>query len=152
VATLLDVNGFKSRTVMPSADVDYLETAHPGFLANRILTHSSRIRARCRKRYADFVAPVPELVLGWLVALVTLDAYVRRGVNPSDESFELVKAAAELALADLKEAADGENGLFDLPARENTTEDGITRGGPLVYSEASPWDWTDVQAEALRGR
>lgn len=138
---------------MPAQDVDWLESTRPGFIEKRLAYNSSRINARCRKRYAaPFAVPAPELVVGWLVDLTTLDAYQARGWNPSDEQSALVKAAADRAEAETKEAADGEAGLFDLPLREDTTADGISRGGPLVYAEASPYDWVDVQAEAIRGR
>lgn len=138
---------------MPAADVDELEAQRPGFLRKRLAYHSSRINARCRKRYAaPFADPPPELVLGWLVDVTTLDAYQARGWNPSDEQSVLVKEAAERAETETKEAADGEAGLFDLPLREDTTAEGVSRGGPLGYVEASPYTWTDVQAEAIRGR
>lgn len=88
--------------------------------------------------------PVPETILDWIVALVTLDAYDRRGVNAQDPAIERVVAAATEALARLQEAADGKEGLIDLP----TTEDGdtaIVTGGPLGYHETSPYVWTDEQ-------
>lgn len=151
--SLLDLDGFKARTLMPSGGVVLLESQAPGYIASRLAVHSSKIRSRCRKRYADFVVGnVPEIILGWLVAFVTLDAYMKRGIDAADEQFALVKEQAELANAELKEANDSEVGLFEIPLREDTTADGVTKGGPLTYSEPSPWDWTDVQAEAIRGR
>lgn len=149
----LDVPDWKARTVMPEADVVYLEATYPGWIASRLKIGTSRINGRLRKRYAaPFANPVPEIVLGWLDAMVTVEAYQKRGWNPSDEQSKQIADAAATAFGEIKEAADSEEGLFDLPLRQNTTEDGIAKGGPLAYSEASPYDWTDVQAEALRGR
>lgn len=153
MSSYLDLLEFRTRTVMPSEDVDLVESMYPGFLLSRLIFHTSRINARLRKRYdAPFASPVPEIVLGWLVALVTLEGYQKRGWNPSDaQSAQIVTAATE-ASADLLEAANSEEGLLDLPVRENTTDTGISKGGPFGYSEPSPYDWIDAQTEAIRGR
>lgn len=95
-----------------------------------------------------YTAPtaVPEAILGWLTALVTLDAYQRRGANPQDPQMVLVVDAATAALAELKEAADSKDGLFDLPVNE-AADSAVTTGGPLGYSETSPFVWRRVEAE-----
>lgn len=148
--SMLDVTEFKARTVMPSADVDIVGDA---YLLARLKIWTSRIYARLRKRYSvPFASPIPEIVLGWLTAIVTVEAYQKRGWNPDDEQSAQIKADRDEALAEIKEAADAEGGLFDLPLRQNTTETGIDQGGPYVYAEASPYDWIDAQREALRGR
>lgn len=149
----LDLDEFKARTVMPSEDVEELELRSPGYVLKRLEVWTSRINARLRKRYAvPFGAPIAEIVLGWLADIVTVEAYLRRGWNSADEQAADIKEARETALAEIKEAASSETGLFDLPLRQNTTETGISRGGPLAYSEASPYAWTDIQAaEVLRG-
>lgn len=152
MAAYLDVNGFSTRTIMPAADVAYLESVAAGFIAARLAVNSSVINGRLGKRYAPFLAPIPEIVLGWLVALTTYDAYLKRGYDPSSEQNGNIKDAYDQALADLKEAADGVDGLFDLPLRDGAAASAVTKGGPFVYSEPSPYDWTDVQAEAIRGR
>jgi hypothetical protein len=88
--------------------------------------------------------PVPETILGWIVALVTMDLYRKRGVNPQDPTIETVREEAIRALAELKEAADSKDGLFDLPVNENA-DSAITTGGPLGYAEQSPYTWTDIE-------
>lgn len=118
----------------------------------RIAVRSSEILARLAKRYnrktiAD--AP-PEIVLGWLEALVTLDCFLVRGFNPGSKQDEQIIARAEKASADLKEAADAKDGLFDLPLIDNEDATAISKGAPLAYTEASPYVGFDVQAE--RGR
>jgi hypothetical protein len=143
---------FKDRTVMPPTDVDALHAAYPTFFATRITSLSAHLDSRLRKRYAvPFADPTPEAVKAWLTALLTLDAYLRRGVNATDEQFvEIVKAADSTKL-EIKEAADSETGLFDLPLRADTTETGIVQGSPFGYAEPDPYAWLDVQKELVRG-
>jgi hypothetical protein len=235
----LDLAGFQRRTVMPAGDVGIVETAQPGYTAQRISTWQSKINARLRKRYGKVLplgqsAPalvavgnlppavalsgrpvlgsasyiinvttggalgtavisysidggvtyvtgvltatsvslgtsglvatfspgtydvtnsyssataVPEAVLEWLTALVTVDLYRKRGVNPQDPTIVMVREDAERALAELKEAADSEMGLFDLPLSDDVGS-AIDTGGPKGYSEQSPYKWTDKEARA----
>jgi hypothetical protein len=133
---------------MPPEDVAYLETTFAGFLDARIAVRSSLINARLQKRYVvPFVPPYPETVLGWLTALVTVDAYKKRGWNPSDaQSAQVVQDAVD-ALAEMKEAADSAEGLFELPVRENNLTSAVSKGGPLGYSETSPYVGFDLQFE-----
>lgn len=88
---------------------------------------------------------------GWLTALVTVDAYQKRGWNPDDEQAEQISDARKDALADLKEAAEAQNGLFDLPLKQDNPASAISQGGPYAYSEASPYAWVDAQQEAING-
>ena len=79
MASLLTLAEWKSRTVMPPEDVDALEALHPGWILKRLTVGTSRLEGRLRKRYdAPFAAPVPEIVLGWLDATVTVEAYLKR--------------------------------------------------------------------------
>lgn len=136
---------------MPAEDIARLETQYPGFLDAQIALVQGWLESRLRKRYAiPFVAPIPEVYLGWLVALVTLAAYQRRGWNPSSAENQLITAAADTARAEVKEAADGTAGLFELPLRQDAPTGAVTDGGPLGYAEASPYTWTDRQIEAVR--
>jgi hypothetical protein len=147
VATL---DNFKLRSVMPANYVDGLEAAQPGWLLMQDEIVSSRVNAKLRKRYAaPFADPVPPVVVGWVVDILTAKAYLRLGVDPTDKQTDAIAAAAELAMAEVQQAADAENGLFDLPltaAFDSAT--GVVRGTPLVYSEQSPYAWTDVQRDA----
>lgn len=123
------------------------------FVTKRIATHQSWIESRLMKRYlAPFAAPVPQIVIGWLVALVTLDVFSKRGFNPgSAQDEEAIIGRAQRARDEIKEAADSKDGLFDLPVRQDLPgTSAVTRGGPLSYSEASPYTWTDKQAELAR--
>lgn len=146
----LTLDEFKTRTVMPSEDVDALEAAYAGFIASKLSEHSSRIDARLRKRYVvPFASPTPEIVLSWVERLTTKDAYLKRGFNPSSEQDAEIIARAKAAEDEIKEAADANEGLFDLPLREDVPgTSGVSQGGPFGYSEQSPYTWMRKQREA----
>jgi|ERR1017187_1543209 hypothetical protein len=93
--------------------------------------------------------PVPEILLKWLNALVTLAAYRRRGFNPQDPAGALIVDAAVEAKKEVLEAADSTSGLIDIPVSEDL-DSAVTTGGPLGTSDASPFSWQDRQA--ARGR
>lgn len=146
-----DKDAFANRTTMPVEFIDEIETASTGWVDTQLGLIEAKINARLRKRYAvPFASPVPDVVLDWQTAIVTHRCYLRRGVDPTDAQMVDVKAEADAAWAEVKEAADAQNGLFDLPLRQDTTDDGITKGAPLVYSESSPYVGFDVQADAGR--
>lgn len=150
---LLTLEGFKILTAMPPEDVEGVEAKFPGYIAAKIAVSTSRMHARLAKRYATpFASPAPEIVLGWIEAETTPMVYRKRGWNPGDEQAAQIEQDRVDALAEQKEAADAENGLYDLPLRADNNASGISKGEPFGYSEASPYEWTDVQAEAIRGR
>jgi len=62
----------------------------------------------------------------------------------------LAKEQHDIAVAELKEAADSKDGLFDLPLRADTTATGVSKGGPRGYSEASPYTNLDRQRARRR--
>lgn len=151
VAAYLTVEEFKDLSVMPASDIDALETVALGWLDKQLTYWSAWIDSRLRKRYAaPFAVPVPIAVQGWLARIVTVKAYLRRGVNSNDEQFQEIKLDHDNAMAEIKEAADSENGLFDLPLREDTTSTGVSKGGPLSYSEQSPYVAFDLQRDTGR--
>jgi hypothetical protein len=142
---------FKSASVMPDEDVDALDARYPSFFDVQLENESAWIDARLRKRYAaPFESPYPKAVVRWLAALVTERAYKKRGVDPNDQqAADIVQDEAD-ARAEILEAANSVDGLFDPPLRADTTGSGISKGGPLSYSEQSPYVWTDQQVEVAR--
>jgi len=145
----LTVSEFKSLTIAPAAYVDAIEAAEAGWTLAQLNSLSGWIDGRLRKRYAaPFTAPVPETVRQWLAALVTHVVYLKRGVDPTDREMGNVVAWRDEARAEIKEAADSKDGLFDLPLRADTTTTGIVKGAPLGYAEASPYTWSKLQREA----
>lgn len=145
----LDVDTFSLRTVMPSEDVDRLESRYPGFLTAQLAAEQAWIEDRLRKRYAVPFAPtVPETIRRWLSDLVTLAAYQRRGWNPAGAENQLIIDAATRARDEVKEAANAQEGLFELPLRtEDPGTTGATVGGPLATADASPYRWTTQQRD-----
>ena len=147
----LDDTSFAAHSLMPSEDVAVLRASQPGFLDAGYSEMQARVEAKLRKRYAIPFDPdnVPEIVLGWEARLFTPRAYFKRGVNPSDAIFQACVDDAKQAWDEVTEAANSETGLFDLPLRTGEDPTAISKGGPLGYSEASPYTWIDVQLEAV---
>lgn len=145
----VDLPTFTTLATIPRADVQRFEADNPGFIAARSALHQAWIDARLKKRYVvpfDFDEP-PTIVVMWLVALLTLDVFERRGYNPSTAEIQPMRDAATRALDEVREAADAEKGLFDLPLLADASASGVTAGGPLAYTETSPYVFTDQQAE-----
>lgn len=146
MAAYLDLATFKTLTLMPASDVDALNTLAPGWIDAQLEYYSRWIDARLRKRYAvPFPLPAPEAVREWLNRIVTVRAFLRRGVDPTDLQFQAIVADRDDALTDIKEAADSVTGLFELPLLDTGDDSDVTKGGPFAYSEQSPYVWTDLQ-------
>jgi hypothetical protein len=146
----LSVEEFRDETIMPAHQVDEIALDAPNWLPRQLVKKSAWIDSQLRKRYAaPFAAPYPEAVKDWLTRIVTHLCYLRRGVDPTDaQAAEIVddRKAAEL---EIQQAADAENGLFDLPLRQDTAVSGV-KAAPRVYVEASPYAWTNRQRNRAR--
>ena len=143
-----DVIDFRTRTIMPDVDVDEVWRKRSGFLEAALRGSLADIYARLRKRYKTPMNPVPEIVVRWQTLIVTPEAYRARGYDPQDPSLEAVEADRTRAYEQIKEAADSQNGLYDLPLLDAADASGLAKGEPWSTSEASPYSWTDRQAEA----
>ena len=144
----LTVAEFKLLSSMPEAEIDALESVAPGWLDQNLITVSGRINSQLRKRYAvPFASPHPDTVRLWLAQLVTPLAYLRLGINPLDKQQVAIEKVATTAQAEIKEAADAVEGLYDLPLRSDTDESGLAAPNTRVYSEASPFVAFDLQRE-----
>jgi len=147
----LTTSEFKTRSLIPSGYVDDIESADSGWTLIQLEEASAWIDSRLRKRYAaPFTSPYPVAVLSWLTKLVTVRCYLKRGVEATDEQFVSIQQDAMDAKAEIKEAADSNVGLFDLPLRSDTTATGIDRSGPFAYSEQSPYVGFSRQARTGR--
>jgi hypothetical protein len=142
----LTVEEFTIRATIPRSFVDDLERQEPGWVAMQLKQESGWINARLLKRYAvPFASPYPDTACYWLTLLVQAACLRRRGVNALDSGaiqwFEDEKAAR----LEVEKAANPENGTYELPLRDDTTAEGVTRKGPSGYAEHSPYAWTDQQ-------
>lgn len=147
----LDLFGLKALALLPAETLDEIDAANPGWFDATLAERSRWIDGRLSKRYAcPFATPVPEIVQGWLARIVMFRATFLRGFKPTDESALQLKADHDAALEEIKEAANAVDGLFDLPLRQDTTASGISKGGPLAYSERSPYVGRDVRGRAGR--
>lgn len=136
---------------MPSEFITAIETVSPGWTLAQLTLETARIDARLAKRYAaPFALPAPVCVQGWLAKIVTLSAYLKRGFDPTDRQGQIYIADRDGALAEIKEAADAEHGLFDLPLRADLTASGVSKGFPKAYSEQSPYAFADGQSRGGR--
>lgn len=92
----------------------------------------------------EAVTPVVEDVLRWLTVLVTADVADRHGISTTDPLWIRISTRVDTVLKELEEAANSQTGLLDLPINEDEGS-AITTGGPLGFSDASPYAWTDRQ-------
>jgi hypothetical protein len=146
--TYLALAAYKSITTIPGSLVD--ACAAKGKDVGRWLEiKSAHIRARLVKRYAvDFTdpGPVPEQIIAWLVALVDIEVWKCVGGNPEGREDGWYDKDRERVEAELKEAADAEGGLFELPLRSTDPvgDSAVNKGGPFVEDYLTAWDAWDA--------
>lgn len=122
------------------------------FRDTALVAASSEVNARCNKRYAvPFGNPAPVMVQRWVSDLVTAELYLKRGSWTSDQQMAEILKRRDVARAQMFEAANSETGLYDLPlsqADEGTS--GISKGAPIMSSQASHYAWMDQQIKTIR--
>ena len=134
---------------MPGSDVDALEAQSAGITLRIATAVSGVFDGRLRKRYrAPFAVPYPEALVMKVAQETAYRLFLRRGFNPTSANDQAIAKDHDEVEAWLKEAADSEKGFIDLPLIDSGGASGVNAGGPLGYSEASPYDWLDVQGGA----
>jgi len=147
----LDLAEYKKYSVLPAVDISDVETIQAGWVDRKLRAISRSIDARLRKRYAvPFSYPYPDAICDWVARIMDPQLLKKRGVDATDEQFISIAEDAKAALEEIKEAANAEEGLFDLPVDDTADGSAITKGGPLAYSETSPYVWLDVEEETGR--
>ncbi len=143
----LDRNEYMEYSVLPMTTIDAVEAVQEGWIDRKLRALSSyAVDARLRKRYAvPFTSPYPDAVCDWVARLMDPLTLKKLGVDATDEQFVSIAEDAKAAAEEIKEAADAVEGLFDLPIADTADASAITKGGPLGYSEASPYVGMDVQ-------
>jgi hypothetical protein len=112
---------------------------------------SAHIRARLVKRYAvDFTdpGPTPDKIIEWLVLLVDIPVCKSAGATPEGRVDDWAREDEKRVNDELKEAADAENGLFELPLKNTdpTGASAINKGGPFVKTFLTPHTFWKVLA------
>ncbi len=155
MAAYLDTPSFKLLSVIPPDYLDFIEAAQPNWLATRLAARSRWIDSRLVKRYAiplPFVVTAdpnfPSVAQQWLCDLVTFEAYLKRGIDPTDAQVQQIEKQFEAAKADITEAANSETGLFELPLRTDGSGQGVSKGAPLFATQNSPYTWRTQQWQA----
>jgi phage gp36-like protein len=142
---------YRARAGFPGSWIDRVEADSAGWVDTLLEDIAAQIHARLAKRYdVPFADPTPRCVLRWQAAIADPIVLRKRGIDQTDEQYADFVKLSDTAWKEIEEAANGNTGLFDLPARADTTASGITKGGPLGYSEASPYVGFDDQGR--RGR
>lgn len=151
MAAYLTKAEFQLRSLIPPEFIDAIEAVQVGWTDAQLTQWSRWMDSRLGKRYAaPFESPYPEAIKGWLNRIVTLKAWLRRGVDPNDEQFQEIKQDHDNAMAEIKEAADANTNNFDLPVSDLVVGSGIVKQFPMVYSEQSPYVGLDLQRETAR--
>jgi len=143
----LTATEFTERTLLPASYVEQVAAQAPTFVDLALEERSAYIDALLGKRYAiPFQAPIPMIIKRWLTNLVSLDIYMKRGFNPTDDDAKLFEKQFDTTITELKEAADAKDGLYELPVKQTAEgQSGITKGFSRVYSEGSPFVWKRLQ-------
>lgn len=152
MATYADIDYVKLVGLMLPEEVDSVEARFPGFTAASAESVSRVLDSMLAKRYpAPFVEPYPEVLRYQAAQLLVQRIWRRNGDSPTNQSkTDDINEAAAAAMAWARDAANSKDGLVELPLRGDTSVSGVALGGPMSYSEKSPYTWTDVQADAGR--
>lgn len=111
--------------------------------------HWSHIKARLVKRYSvesDFQSgDVPEKITEWLVILTDVDVWKCTGGIPEGREDGWADKDRERVDAETKEAANSDDGLFELPLRASDSlgKSAVNKGGPHVIKFTTGFDYFD---------
>lgn len=154
MAIYLDFATFRGLTTIPESYVDDVEKVSPGWVERQLEIGARWLDARLRKRYATpfaafdalpAEAATPPTVQDWLTRIVTWRVMVRRGIDPNDLQTETIRDEHDTAKAEVLEAANSDEGWFDLPLRTDEDGSALRTSNPKAYSEQSPYVYTDEQ-------
>lgn len=138
---------------MRPSDIDRIELQEPGITMERAEAITATANTRLSKRYrTPFNVQNPPLALIKYVAVMTSGEllFSVRGINPESDQSDQAKDAMARAELWLTAAVDTKDGDAELRAAESGLGDSaVNVGGPLAYSEASPYAWTDRQRERI---
>ncbi|WP_434042247.1 MULTISPECIES: phage protein Gp36 family protein [Sorangium] len=137
--------------ILLQEDIDWLEQRYPGIVLRIATKVSGYVDGRLAKRYGvPFVTPYDDGLVDAVAGIVAYRLYVKRGGKPEGTKAEAAVRAHDAAMAWITEAADSKDGLVELVRTQSSPrgETSVNKGGPLGYSEASPYTWMDRQRGA----
>ena len=139
--TYLALATYKQRTTIDASVVQLCENKGKD-VSWWLESASAQINTRLAKRYAvDFASPgpVPDQIIFWLIRLVNIDVWECAGGLPEGREDGWADAARKQVYEELKEAADAENGMYELPLRSTDTlgNSAINKGGPFVHEDVT---------------
>ena len=139
--TYLALATYKQRTTIDASLVQLCENKGKD-VAWWLESASAQINTRLAKRYAvDFASPgpVPDQIIFWLIRLVNIDVWECAGGLPEGREDGWADAARKQVYEEIKEAADAENGLYELPLKNTDTlgSSAVNKGAPFVHEDAT---------------
>lgn len=139
--TYLALATYKQRTTIDASVVQLCENKGKD-VSWWLESASAQINTRLTKRYAvDFTSPgpVPDQIIFWLIRLVNIDVWECAGGLPEGREDGWADAARKQVYEELKEAADAENGLYELPLRNTDTlgSSAVNKGASFVHEDAT---------------
>jgi phage gp36-like protein len=140
--------------ILLEEDVRWLEERYPGIVLRTSTKVSGTFDDYLSKRYGTpFQAPYPDSLIDHVAAVVAYRLLVKRGTKAEGTKVAAAEKARDEAMAWVQEAANSKDGLIELVRAQSTPRGAVAvnRGGPLSYSEASPYSFMDVQRERING-
>jgi phage gp36-like protein len=138
--------------ILLEEDVRWLEERYPGIVLRTATKVSATFDDFLSKRYGvPFETPYPDSLVDNVAAVTSYRLYTKRGGRPDGTKAEAAQRAHDAAMAWLQQAADSKDGLVELVQKQSAPRGAVAvnRGGPLSYSEASPYSFMDVQRERV---
>lgn len=135
---------------MPPQDIDELELQQSGIVDATATAVSGMFDSKLIKRYAaPFLTPFPNALIFNVARETAWRLWLKRGFNPSGQTDQAIEKDHLEAMEWLKDAADSKDGLVELPKKETDLgkSGAVNAGGPLSYSEQSPYVWADLQEQ-----
>lgn len=146
MSAYLTIATLKTSSIVADEWIDEVEDRYPGFIDQQIKLTSGWMDGRLRKRYPNaFVAPYADQIVQWCAAIIADKVMRKRGIDETDRQAEQYVDDRKRAEDEIKEAADGDKGLWDIPLRSDTEATGIAEPMPMSSSQASPYVWQDEQ-------
>lgn len=149
MASPLSLAAYKSITTIEASYVDLCATKGKD-VQTWLDIHWSHIKARLVKRYAvasDFNnGSTPGKIKEWLVILTDIDVWKCVGGQPKGRVDGWADEDRLRVEEELKEAANAETGLFELPLLDTDAlgASAINKGGPYASLFVSPFDYFDA--------